>query len=393
VSAPPGAVAGRTVPFHAPSIGEAEIAAVVDVLRSGWLTTGPRAKEFERAFAARVGATHAVALNSATAALHLALEAAGVGPGDEVIVPTMTFAATAEVVLYLGARPILADCDDRTLNLAPAEIDRVRTARTRAVIPVHYGGRPCDMDGIAERGRAYGLTVIEDAAHCFPCTYRGRPIGSISDFTCFSFYATKTITTGEGGMVTTADETAAKRMRLMSLHGISGDAWKRYTSEGSWYYEVVAPGMKYNLTDMAAALGLVQLGRAEEFGQARTRIASRYTAAFADLSEIRTPEPAPENEHAWHLYPIRLQLDRLGIARGPFIAALKAENVGCSVHFIPLHVHPYYRDTHGYRREQFPNASAAYEELVSLPIYPAMTDADIDHVIEAVRRVVAAHRR
>ncbi|MGD9901863.1 MAG: DegT/DnrJ/EryC1/StrS family aminotransferase [Vicinamibacterales bacterium] len=388
-----GALAGRTVPFHAPSIGEAEIAAVVDVLRSGWLTTGPRAKEFERAFAAAVGAPHAVALNSATAALHLALEAAGVGPGDEVVVPTMTFAATAEVVLYLGARPVLADCDEATLNLAPGEIDRLLTPRTRAVIPVHYAGRPCDMDDITARSRAHGLTVIEDAAHCFPCTYRGRPIGAISDFTCFSFYATKTITTGEGGMVTTADEDAATRMRLMSLHGISGDAWKRYTSEGSWFYEVVAPGMKYNLTDIAAALGLVQLGRAEEFRRERTRIASRYSAAFETLSEVRCPEPAGDGEHAWHLYPIRLRLDRLRIGRGPFTAALKAANVGCSVHFIPLHVHPYYRDAHGYRSDQFPNASAAYEELVSLPIYPAMTDADVDYVVEAVRSVVAAHRR
>lgn len=385
------ASATREVKFHAPSIGEAEIAAVVDVLRSGWLTTGPRVKEFERAFAAAVGAPFAVALNSATAALHLALEASGVGPGDEVIVPTMTFAATAEVVLYLGARPVLADCDPDTLNLDPAQVERLRTARTRAVIPVHYAGRPCDLDAIA--ARSAGLRIIEDAAHSFPCTYRGRPVGSISDFTCFSFYATKTITTGEGGMVTTADEDAARRIRLMSLHGISGDAWKRYTSEGSWYYEVVAPGMKYNLTDLAAALGLVQLARADEFLRARRHIAARYSDAFAGCDAVRLPPPAAEGEHAWHLYPIRLQLDRLTLTRAEFIAALKAEGIGCSVHFIPLHHHPYYRDQHGYRAESFPHAAAAYQELVSLPIYPGLTDDDVDRVADVVLDLVARHRR
>ena len=382
-----------SVPFHLPSIGDEEIAAVTDVLRSGWLTTGPKAREFEEAFRLRVGAPHAVAMNSATAALHLALEAAGVRRGDEVIVPTMTFAATAEVVLYLGATPIMVDCDDETLNIAPEEIERVRSPRTRAVIPVHYAGRPCDMDAIAERAEHFGLRVIEDAAHAFPCAYRGRPIGSISEFTCFSFYATKTITTGEGGMLTTTNAEAAARARLMSLQGISGDAWKRYTAEGSWYYEVVAPGMKYNLTDMAAALGLVQLRRAEAFRDARARIAARYTDGFADLPEIRVPQAAPYGEHAWHLYPIRLQLARLAIPRGAFTAALKTADIGCSVHFIPLHLHPYYRDTYGYRPEHLPVAAAAYRELVSLPIYPAMTDAAVDRVIDAVRTIVLRHRR
>lgn len=389
----PSAAATQPVPFHRASIGEEEIAAVTEVLRSGWLTTGPRVKALEAAFAEFVGAPHAVAVNSATAALHLALEAAGVGPGDDVIVPTMTFAASAEVVTYLGARPVLADCDDETMNLDPAEIDRLRSPRTRAVMPVHFGGLPCDMDAIHDRAAAAGLRVVEDAAHALPASYGGRMVGAISEFTCFSFYATKTMTTGEGGMVTTSNGEAAERMRRMSLHGLSRQAWTRYASQGSWYYEILDAGFKYNLTDMAAALGLVQLRRVHEFAAGRARVASRYLDGLADLPEIRLPRRIDDPGHARHLFVIRLDLERLTIDRAAFITALAAAGVGCSVHFIPLHLHPFYRQTFGYQPQDLPRAATIFESTISLPIYPAMTDDDIDHVIGAVRQVTRRARR
>jgi perosamine synthetase len=386
-------VRAEFLPFHRPSIGDEEIAAVTEVLRSGWLTTGARTRAFEEAFANVIGVKHAIAVNSATAALHLALEASGVGPGDEVIVPTMTFAASAEVVVYLGARPVLADCDERTMNLDPAEIDRLRTPRTRAVMPVHLGGLPCDMDLILASARAAGCHVIEDAAHAFPASYRGRTIGTIGDITCFSFYATKTMTTGEGGMITTESDTAADRMRMMSLHGLSRQAWNRYGAKGSWAYDILEAGYKYNLTDIAAAIGLVQLGRVPELNEARRRIAAKYAAAFADLPELICPADLDDPGHARHLFVIRLVLDRLTIDRAGFIAALHDQNIGCSVHFIPLHLHSYYRDTFGYCAADLPRASRVYETTVSLPIYPAMTDQDADDVILAVGRVVERYRR
>ncbi len=381
------------LPFHKPDIGEAEIRAVVETLQSGWLTTGHKVKTFEEDFAKYVSAKYAVAVNSGTAALHLALEAVGVQEGDEVIVPTMTFAATAEVVLYLKAKPVLVDCRPDTLNLDPAKLEAAITSRTRAVIPVHIGGQACDMDPILSIARKHNLRVIEDAAHALPSTYRGRAVGTIGDVTCFSFYATKTITTGEGGMATTDNPEWVQRMRMMSLHGISLDAWDRYTDKGSWYYEILRPGYKYNLTDIAAALGIEQLKRCDDFYEARRRIAGRYHEAFRPLPEIGVPECAAGVQHAWHLYIIQLDLERLTISRQDFVKALKGRNVGTSVHFIPLHLHPFYRDTFGYRAADFPQASRAFERIISLPIYPRMTDIDVEATISAVTEIVQQNRR
>jgi dTDP-4-amino-4,6-dideoxygalactose transaminase len=381
------------IPFHSPKIGDDEIQSVVDTLKSGWLTTGPKVKRFEEDFAKYVGCRHAVAVNSCTAAMHLALDAVGIREGDEVIVPTMTFAATAEVVLYFKANPVLVDCQLDTLNLNPDRIEAAITSKTKAIIPVHFGGQPCDMDRIQEIAKEYKLKVIEDAAHALPARYRDRKVGAIGDITCFSFYATKTITTGEGGMSTTENDEYADRMRMMSLHGISKDAWKRYTAEGSWYYEILFPGYKYNMTDVAAAIGIEQLKKCDLFWQARQKIAASYDEGFADLEEIQRPISRHELQHAWHLYVIQLNLDRLSISRTEFIEALKENRIGTSVHFIPLHIHPYYRDTLGYRADDFPNAQAAFARLVSLPIYPGMTESDVQNVIEAVRKIVRRFRR
>lgn len=380
------------LPFHVPDIDDEDIDAVVGVLRSGWLTTGSKARQFEQEFAAKVGARYAVALNSCTAALHLALEAIGLQEGDEVLVPTMTFAATAEVVTYFKAKPVLIDCLPTTLNMDPDLIERAITPRTKAVIPVHFAGQPCDMTEILEIARRHDLRVIEDAAHAFPASYKGRSIGSIGDYTCFSFYATKNITTGEGGMVTTDDPDRADRIRRMSLHGLSRDAWKRYTNQGSWYYEIVAPGFKYNLTDMAAALGLSQLHKADRFWKTRERYAALYTEAFRDLPEIVPLVTQNEVQHAWHLYVIQLELDRLRISRQEFIEGLQQHHVGCSVHFIPLHLHPYYRATGSYSRADFPVASHAFDRMVSLPLYSKMSEDDVHRTIQVVRELVLKGR-
>jgi len=376
-----------------PAIGNEEIAAVIEVLKSGWLTTGSRVRDFEQQFARFVGTRHGVAVNSATAALHLALAAVGVGEGDEVIVPTMTFAATSEVVLYLRARPVLVDCRPDTLNIDPAAIAAALTPRTRAIIPVHFAGQPCDSEAILSLARRHDLRVIEDAAHALPACDGARMIGGIGDITCFSFYATKTITTGEGGMATTDNIEWADKMRMLSLHGISHDAWKRYSAEGSWYYEIMNVGYKYNLTDLAASIGLEQLKKCRGFAAARRRIAEAYNDGFADLAEIRSPVCRPGVQHAWHLYVIQLELERLSIDRREFIEALRQRQIGASVHFIPLHLHPYYRRTFGYQPEDFANATAVYPRIVSLPIYPNMSDDDIDDVITAVRNIVSIHRR
>jgi dTDP-4-amino-4,6-dideoxygalactose transaminase len=381
------------ITFHRPEIGEEEVRSVVETLRSGWLTTGPKVKRFEEDFARYLGCTHAVAVNSGTAALHLALDAIGIQEGDDVIIPTMTFAATAEVVIYFKANPVLVDCQPDTLNLDPVQIERAITPKTKAIIPVHMGGQPCKMDQILELARYHNLKVIEDAAHALPAAYQGKKVGIIGDITCFSFYATKTITTGEGGMATTENADWANRMRVMSLHGISLDAWDRYTDKGSWYYEIMRPGYKYNMTDIAAALGIEQLKRCDHFWQARRRVASRYHEAFADLPEIRRPACVPDIQHAWHLYVIQLNLERLRIDRREFITALKSQNIGTSVHFIPLHLHPFYRDTFGYQPADFPQATAAFERIVSLPIYPGMTEADVRDVIVAVRKLIRDYRR
>lgn len=381
-----------SVPFHRPDLGEPEIAAVVECLRSGWLTTGPRCREFEEQFAAYVGARYAVAVNSCTAGLHLALEALGIRAGDAVLVPTLTFTATAEVVQYLGARPVLVDVDLVTLNLDVEDAERRLRGSAepvRAILPVHFGGLPCEMDAITAFARRYGLAVVEDAAHALPASYRGRSVGTLGAAASFSFYATKNLTTGEGGMVTTEDPDVAERVRCMSLHGISRDAWKRYTAEGSWYYEVIAAGYKYNLTDIAAALGLVQLSRCEAMWRRRAAIAAEYSRNFAAVEELRVPYPGgPHVQHAWHLYPLRLRLDRLRLNRAEFIEALRAQGIGASVHFIPLHLQPHYRDRFGYGPEDFPTAAAVYPELVSLPLYSAMTDAEVERVVTAVLGLV-----
>ncbi|MDT7041518.1 DegT/DnrJ/EryC1/StrS family aminotransferase [Candidatus Nitronereus thalassa] len=379
--------------YHVPSIGEEEIRSVVETLRSGWLTTGAKVKQFEQDFGAKVCAQHAVALNSCTAALHLALEAVGVKEGDEVIVPTMTFAATGEVVTYLGAKPILIDCRPDDLTLDVTQIEKLITPRTKAIIPVHFAGHPCEMIPLMELAKAYNLRVIEDAAHALPAWYQGVQVGSIGDITCFSFYATKTITTGEGGMATTQNETWADKMRMMSLHGISRNAWSRYSANGSWSYDICHAGHKYNLTDLAASLGIEQLKKCDQFQKTREQYAGLYNQGFKDLPEIIRPSVADNVQHAWHLYVMQLDVERLRIGRNEFIEILKNYNIGTSVHFIPLHLHPYYRQTFGYQPEDFPNARACFERIISLPIYPKMTEADIEYVIEVVREIIRTYRR
>jgi UDP-4-amino-4,6-dideoxy-N-acetyl-beta-L-altrosamine N-acetyltransferase len=381
-----GNSANPFLPFALPDISEAEIDAVVDSLRSGWITTGPKVKEFEQRFAEAVGAKHAVALNSCTAALHLALEAIGIGPDDEVIVPALTFAATAEVVRYLGARPVLVDSLPSDHNLDPTAVEAAVTPKTKALIPVHFGGKACDLRTIHAIAGKHDLKVIEDAAHAFPAFHEGRAIGSQSDIVCFSFYATKTITTAEGGMAVTGNEAWADRMRVMALHGISKDAWKRYTAQGNWYYEIVAPGFKYNMTDLAAAMGLVQLDRARKLLDRRRAIVRAYTAAFADLDTVEPTEPGDFDAHAWHLFVIRLR-PGAPVERDLAIELLKERGIGASVHFIPLHLHPYYRETYGYSPDDFPVAHDLYRRSISLPLYSRMTDADVERVIDAVRSI------
>ena len=511
------------IPFYRPSLGPEEIAEVVDTLKSGWLTTGPKVKQFEQAFAEYLGHKHAVAVNSCTAALHLALEAIGLKAGQGVVVPTMTFAATAEVVRYFGARPILADCRTEDFNLDVADAERrIQWAlgqgiEVKAIMPMHYGGQIGDVAGVTALARRHRLKVIEDAAHCCPAFYRGKAesrkqkaemngttgqgprdpgtqgprdgrqrtqgrkekaessgekqkagidsegakarrteqktesrkqklegeevsgsvvsgpvvsspasevsgrgslspfllsafpisafsngpvvggqwsgVGSSADIYCYSFYANKAITTGEGGMACTNSDEYADRMRIMSLHGISRDAWKRYTGEGSWYYEIIAPGFKYNLTDIAAAIGLHQVRKANAFHARRTELALLYTRALREVEEVIPPCVQPDRVHSWHLYTIRLRVDRLGIDRAQFIDELKERGIATSVHWLPLHMHPYYRETYGYRPGDFPVAAALYPQLVTLPLYPAMSEDNVRQVCEAVKKIVKAQRK
>ena len=380
------------LPFALPEIGDAEIAEVVDTLRSGWITTGPKARRFEADFGAFLGdpALQAIAVNSATAGLHLALEGLGIGPGDEVITTTHTFTATAEVVRYLGADVRLVDIDPATLCIDLAQVQAAIGPRSKAIIPVHYGGLAVDMTALLAIARAHGLAVVEDAAHALPSTHGGRLVGTFdSDASVFSFYANKTMTTGEGGMLVTRDARLAVRARVMRLHGISRDAFDRFTAKvPSWAYEIVAPGFKYNLTDIAAALGLHQLQRVRAFQQRRAEIAARYDAGFAGLPIVLPPRPAAGELHAWHLYAIRLA-DEAGLARDRFIEQLFEAGIGCSVHYIPLHLHPYWRDRYGLAPAQFPHSQHAYERTLTLPLYTRMSDADALRVCVTVRALLS----
>lgn len=375
------------LPFALPEIGEEEIAEVADALRSGWVTTGPKTRQFETDFAAYIGGgVEALAVNSATAGLHLALEAVGVGPNDEVIVPSYTFTASAEVVRYLGAQPVLVDVDPVTCNISPAAIRAAITPRTRAIVPVHFAGLACDMDQILSIAREHNLRVVEDAAHALPTRYKGKLIGTLdSDVTVFSFYANKTMTTGEGGMLVARDPEIIKRCKVMRLHGISRDAFDRYVSKTpAWFYEVIAPGFKYNMTDIAAAIGLHQLKRLSRFQEQRAAMATRYQRELADLPLILPALPGADSSHAWHLYPVRLTADA-GISRDDFIIRMAEAGIGCSVHFIPLHRQPVWRDAGQLTPEQFPAAESIYQGEVTLPLYTRMTDDDQTRVIETVR--------
>jgi dTDP-4-amino-4,6-dideoxygalactose transaminase len=380
------------MPFALPEIGEAEINEVVDTLRSGWITTGPKAKRFEEDFCAFLDDTsmHCMAVNSATAGLHLALEALGIGPGDEVITTTHTFTATAEVVRYLGADVVLVDIDPATLCIDPRLVEAAITPRTKAIMPVHYAGLAADMPALLAIAQRHGLKVVEDAAHALPTTCGGQWVGTLaSDVTVFSFYANKTITTGEGGMVVTRNADLAQRIKIMRLHGMSRDAFDRFTAKvPSWYYEIVAPGFKYNLTDIAAALGLHQLKRAKEFGARRAEIAQAYHTAFADLPVIAPPGAAAGDLHAWHLYVLRLTA-AAPLRRDALIERLFAAGIGCSVHYIPLHLQPYWRDRYALRSEAFEHSQRAFENMLSLPIYTRMSDLDVQRVATAVRQALA----
>lgn len=393
------------IPFHKPVIGDEEIAEVVHTLKSGWLTTGPKTKQFESEFAAFVGAKHAVALNSATAALHLALEAIGLERGDAVLVPTMTFAATAEVVRYFDAKPILVDCCDDDFNL---DVDDARRkaegvvasgGKLKAIIPVHFGGQVVDMAAVLSLAKDFNLSVIEDAAHCCPAYYRDdtkapwKSVGSESAVACYSFYANKCITTGEGGMACTNDDKLADRMRIMALHGISKDAWKRFTAQGSWYYEIIAPGYKYNLTDIAASIGLHQLRKANSFRDERARVAEAYRKALGDNPLTTLPAEKPNRIHSWHLFAVRIAVDQLRIDRAGLMDQLKGAGVGASVHWIPLHMHPYYREVYGYTPSDLPVAARLAQQNISLPLYPGMTEAEIAYVIETLGRILRDNRR
>lgn len=382
--------------FGKPRIEEEDIAEVVATLRSGWIGMGPRTIQFERDFAAYTGAKHAIAVNSCTAALHLGLIAAGVGRGDEVITTPLTFAATANVIEHVGARPVFADIDRRTQSIDPARVAEKITPRTKAIIPVHMLGRPAAMDPLLALAAQHNLTIIEDAAHAVETVYRGRHVGTIGHFAAFSFYANKNVTTGEGGMLTTDDDAAAEHIRRLRLHGISKDAWKRYSSEGFTPYELVEPGFKYNMLDLTAALGLGQLRRVEENWRIRERLVALYNEGLSEVPGLTIPalEPlGPGDRHSWHLYPILLDLEGLTLGREAFIDALQARNIGSGIHYTALHLQGYYREQYGYGRGDLPEAEWVSDRTVSLPLSPAMNDADAEDVIAAVTDILTTHRR
>jgi dTDP-4-amino-4,6-dideoxygalactose transaminase len=378
--------------FSTPAVGEEEMLEVADTLRSGWITTGPKTQQFESAFRDRVGAAASLGLNSCTAGLHLGLLALGIRPGDEVITTPMTFCACANVIEHLGATPVLVDVEPDTLNLCPRAVEAAITPRTRAVLAVHYAGHPVDLDSIEDLARTHGAAVIEDAAHALPASYKGRLIGSGSNPVAFSFYATKNLTTGEGGMLTGSPELIA-RARTLGLHGMSRDAWKRYGQGGSWFYHVDEPGFKYNMTDIQAAMGVAQLRKLNRFQARRREIVTAYTEAFQHVDALEVPVERPEVEHAWHLYVLRLRLGALRIGRNQFIDELTARNIGTSVHFIPIHLHPFYQQKYQYKPDQFPVAYQSYQRMLSLPLHPMLTDADVSDVVGAVLDVAQRFAR
>lgn len=393
----------RVIPFSQPALDGDELTAVRDVLSSGWITTGPKTKEFEERFASFIGAPAALAVFSATDAMQIGLASVGIRRGDAVITTPMTFCSTVHVIEHLGAHPILVDIEPDTLNVDHKEIAKALEGagregsdagqhRIRAIMPVHLYGHPCEMDAILEIARSYNLPVIEDAAHALPAQYKGRMVGTIGTLTAFSFYATKNLTTAEGGMLTGSPD-LINQARVWSLHGMSRDAWKRYSAEGSWYYEVILPGFKCNMTDIQAAIGLQQLRKLPQFQARRLEIVRCYNNAFTELAELQVPTVRPGVEHAWHLYVVRLNLEMLAIDRARFIEELRIRNIGTSVHFIPIHLHPYYRDKYGYKPDDFPVAYREFQRIISLPLYPKMTDQDVEDVIEAVFDVVRKFRR
>jgi dTDP-4-amino-4,6-dideoxygalactose transaminase len=386
-------VRAEYLPLTLPWIGELEKRLVLETLESGWITTGRHAQELGRRIAERSGARHGLAVNSATGALHLALAALGVGRGDEVITSTDTFAACVNVIEHVGATPVIVDIEADTFNLDPDAVAAAITPRTRALLTVDYGGHPADYARLLPLAEKHGLPVVEDAAHALGATWQGKPVGSYATITAFSFYATKNLTTGEGGAAVTDDQALAERMTLMSLHGMSHDAWKRYGDAGSWYYEVVAPGFKYNLSDVLAAIGIGQLERFDEFQRIRHARVARYHERLAAIPEIRRPVTRPGIGHAWHLYPIGLELERLTVDRARFIQELRAENIGTSVHFIPIHRHPHFRDSLGLDAARYPVAEDVYRRAVTLPLFPRMSERDVDDVCDAVEKVVAHFRR
>lgn len=374
--------------FHRPSLDHEEEQSVLEALRSGWLTTGPKTKAFEREFADYVGAPYAVGVNSCTAALHIALIAAGVQPGDEVITSPITFASTANVIVHAGAKPVFVDVEPDTLNMDVSQLESAITERTRAIIPVHFAGHPCDMDPILDIANRHSLTVIEDAAHAIESAYKGRKIGSLSPMTAFSFYATKNITTGEGGMITCQDAGLAEQLAVLSLHGISKDAWKRYTAAGYQHWDIIAPGFKYNMFDLQAAIGLCQLRKVERFWQRRKQISQIYDQAFGELEEICILSCKPYARSAYHLYTLQIQPERAGLMRDEMLDALQQRGIGVGVHFRAVHLHPYYREAFGFRRGMFPIAEQASDQILSIPLYPAMTDEDVQRVVSTVKAII-----
>lgn len=378
--------------FSPPNIGNEEIDEIVDTLKSDWITTGPKTKRFESVFSEFIGVQDALAVFSATDAMQVALAAFGVMPGDEVITTAMTFCSTAHVIEHMGARPVIVDVEPDTLCIDPAAVEQAVTPKTRGMIPVHLYGHPCDMDPLMDIARASQMFVLEDAAHSLPARYKGRLVGTIGTATAFSFYATKNMTTAEGGMLVANPDVIAKA-RMWSLHGLSRDAHQRYSAAGSWFYEVLFPGFKCNMTDIHASLGLQQLKKLPLFQARRKEIVQQYHTAFGQMPELQIPVERNGVESAWHIYALRLNLEMLKIDRSQFIEELKARNIGASVHFIPLHLHQYYRDKYGYKPEDFPVAFRNYQRLVSLPLHPGLSDQDVNDVIEAVNDIVIAQRR